>query len=61
MRSKLAGLIGIIAATLAIGVGVTVSSPVDTGRPAGHQVLADDKGPGIAPPSPSPTSVPSPR
>ncbi|MFD5412049.1 hypothetical protein ACFV4Q_15345 [Streptomyces nojiriensis] len=63
MRSKLAGLIGIIAAALAIGVGVTVSSPVDAGRPSGYQVLADDKGPGVAPPSPSPvpTSVPSPR
>ncbi|MFJ3962174.1 hypothetical protein [Streptomyces sp. NPDC090036] len=58
MRSKLAGLIGIIAAALAIGVGVTVS-PADAGQPSGHQVLADDRGPGIA--SPAPTPVPSPR
>ncbi|MFE9481649.1 hypothetical protein ACFYNM_23945 [Streptomyces spororaveus] len=55
MRSKLAGLIGIIAAALAIGVGVTVGSgPVDAERPSGHQVLADDKGPGVASPAPSP-------
>ncbi|MFD9479131.1 MULTISPECIES: hypothetical protein [Streptomyces] len=54
MRSKLVGLIGIIAATLAIGVGVTVSSPVDAGQPSGYQVLAEDKGPGVASPAPSP-------
>ncbi|MFF5777387.1 hypothetical protein ACFY7Y_10600 [Streptomyces virginiae] len=59
MRSKPAGLIGIIAVALAIGVGATVSGPVDTGQPSGYQVLADDKGPGIAPPAPTPT--PSPR
>ncbi|MFB6821599.1 hypothetical protein ACFCXA_08420 [Streptomyces virginiae] len=59
MRSKRAGLIGIIAAALAIGVGVTVSGPVDTGQPSGYQVLADDKGPGVAPPAPTP--APSPR
>ncbi|CAM5242403.1 hypothetical protein [Streptomyces avidinii] len=59
MRSKLAGLIGIIAAALAFGVGVTVSSPADAGQPAGYQVLADDKGPGVA--SPAPTPAPSRR
>ncbi|MFI1649044.1 hypothetical protein ACH4XT_19180 [Streptomyces avidinii] len=59
MRSKLAGLIGITAAALAFGVGVTVSSPADAGQPSGYQVLADDKGPGIA--SPAPTPAPSGR
>ncbi|MGW6979846.1 hypothetical protein ACWGE1_10405 [Streptomyces sp. NPDC054932] len=54
MRSKLAGLIGIIAAALAFGVGVTVSSPADAGQPSGYQVLAEDKGPGVASPAPSP-------
>ncbi|MEV7439696.1 hypothetical protein ACFCYI_17970 [Streptomyces sp. NPDC056257] len=53
MRSKLAGLIGIFAATLVIGVGVTVQSP-DAGQPSGYEVLADDKGPGA--PSPGPTT-----
>ncbi|MEU9158717.1 MULTISPECIES: hypothetical protein [unclassified Streptomyces] len=53
MRSKLAGLIGIFAATLVIGVGVTVQS-ADAGQPSGYEVLADDKGPGA--PSPGPTT-----
>ncbi|MFG2481556.1 MULTISPECIES: hypothetical protein [Streptomyces] len=59
MRSKLAGLIGITAAALAFGFGVTAQSPADSGQPSGYQVLADDKGPGVA--SPAPTPVPSPR
>ncbi|MFI1283111.1 hypothetical protein ACH4U5_20550 [Streptomyces sp. NPDC020858] len=57
MRSKLTGLIGIFAATLAIAVGVTVSS-VDAGQPSGYQVVADNKGPGA--PSPLPSPVPTP-
>ncbi|MFI5544654.1 hypothetical protein ACIA6E_12870 [Streptomyces sp. NPDC051815] len=53
MRSKLVGLIGIIAAALVIGAGVTVQT-ADAGQPSGYQVLADDKGPGA--PSPAPTA-----
>lgn len=53
MRSKLAGLIGIFAATLAIGVGVTVQA-ADAGQPSGYQVLAEDKGPGLPSPGPTP-------
>lgn len=53
MRSKLAGLIGIFATTLAIAVGVTVSS-VDAGQPSGYRVVADDRGPGMPSPGPTP-------
>ncbi|MEU4730240.1 MULTISPECIES: hypothetical protein [unclassified Streptomyces] len=56
MRSKLAGLIGIVAAALAIGVGVTVQAP-DAGQPSGYQVVADDKGPGLPSPAPSPATA----
>ncbi|MFG2666252.1 hypothetical protein ACGFY6_18660 [Streptomyces sp. NPDC048387] len=49
MNSKLAGLAGIFAAALVLGLGVTVHGE---GVPAGHQVLADDRGP--AAPSPAP-------
>ncbi|MFE0579969.1 MULTISPECIES: hypothetical protein [unclassified Streptomyces] len=52
MRSKLVGLIGIIAAALVIGTGVTVGT-ADAGQPSGYEVLADDRGPGL--PSPGPT------
>ncbi|MEW2137338.1 hypothetical protein AB0892_12145 [Streptomyces sp. NPDC005409] len=55
MRSKLAGLIGIIAAALAIGVGVSVQA-TDAGQPSGYQVVADDKGPGLPSPAPSPVT-----
>ncbi|MGW7450335.1 hypothetical protein [Streptomyces sp. NPDC054787] len=55
MRSKLAGLIGIVAAALAIGVGVTVQA-TDAGQPSGYQVVADDKGPGLPSPAPSPVT-----
>ncbi|MFD8142294.1 hypothetical protein [Streptomyces sp. NPDC059708] len=52
MNGKLAGLVGIFAAALVLGLGATVHSS-EAGAPAGHQVLADVRGP--AAPSPLPT------
>ncbi|MFJ7205755.1 hypothetical protein ACIQWR_19745 [Streptomyces sp. NPDC098789] len=47
MRSKWIALIGIVAAAVVLGLGVTgqVGAGADQGRGSGHQVLADDKGP----------------
>ncbi|MFG2338006.1 hypothetical protein [Streptomyces yangpuensis] len=57
MRSKLVGLMGIFAAALVIGAGAT-AQPADAGRPSGHSVLAEDKGPGAPSPVPSPARTP---
>ncbi|MET9569067.1 hypothetical protein ACFYNW_11420 [Streptomyces virginiae] len=53
MRSKLVGLIGIVAVALVTGAGVTAQT-ADAGQPAGYEVLADDKGPGAPSPRPAP-------
>ncbi|MFH7593842.1 hypothetical protein WDV06_01875 [Streptomyces racemochromogenes] len=54
MNSKLAGLAGIFAAAaLVLGLGATVQAP-DAGPSAGHQVLADDRGPAAPSPAPAP-------
>ncbi|MFD6888483.1 hypothetical protein [Streptomyces sp. NPDC059957] len=51
MRSKLAGLIGIFTVALVLGLGaVQATAPVQAGStdvPAGHHVLAEDKGPAV--------------
>ncbi|MEV7544777.1 hypothetical protein [Streptomyces sp. NPDC089915] len=52
MNGKLAGLVGIFTAALVLGLGVTVHA-AEAGAPAGHEVLADVRGP--AAPSPLPT------
>lgn len=45
MGHKLAGLFGIIAATLAFGIGVTVEAGQSHSPRSTQQVVADDKGP----------------
>ncbi|MEU8701473.1 hypothetical protein AB0C61_28210 [Streptomyces sp. NPDC048680] len=47
MGHKLAGLFGIIAATLAFGIGVTVEAGQSHSPRNPQQVVADDKGPTV--------------
>ncbi|MEU8627503.1 hypothetical protein [Streptomyces sp. NPDC048669] len=47
MGHKLAGLSGIIAATLAFGIGVTVEAGQSHSPRSTQQVVADDKGPTV--------------
>ncbi|MCM2415393.1 MULTISPECIES: hypothetical protein [unclassified Streptomyces] len=47
MGHKLAGLFGIIAATLAFGIGVTVEAGHSDSPRSTQQVVADDKGPTV--------------
>ncbi|MCX4774099.1 hypothetical protein [Streptomyces sp. NBC_01285] len=47
MGHKLAGLFGIIAATLAFGIGVTVEAGQSHSPRSTQQVVADDKGPTV--------------
>ncbi|MEV0786656.1 hypothetical protein AB0I52_27595 [Streptomyces sp. NPDC050423] len=47
MGHKLAGLFGIIAATLAFGFGVTVEAGQSHSPRSTQQVVADDKGPTV--------------
>ncbi|MFI9271505.1 hypothetical protein ACIGXM_12430 [Kitasatospora sp. NPDC052896] len=49
MGRKLAGLFGIVVASLALGLG-TAAGAVDPHQPAGHRVLAEDKGPTVISP-----------
>ncbi|GAA0295039.1 hypothetical protein GCM10010302_37160 [Streptomyces polychromogenes] len=57
MNGKLTGLVGIFAAALVLGLGVTVHSS-ETGAPAGHEVLAEGRGPAAPSPAPSPAVAP---
>ncbi|MCY0929262.1 hypothetical protein OTB20_24300 [Streptomyces sp. H27-H1] len=46
MRGKLAGLVGLLAVTFALGLGVFVEVDNQTdGAGTGYAVLADDRGP----------------
>ncbi|MGN5632274.1 hypothetical protein [Streptomyces sp. AC154] len=47
MGHKLAGLFGIIAATLAFGIGVTAEAGQTHSPRSTQQVVADDKGPTV--------------
>ncbi|KOU21398.1 hypothetical protein ADK52_23855 [Streptomyces sp. WM6372] len=59
MRGKLAGLVGIFAVALALGLGAAVEQDHHAdGTKGGHSVLADTKGPGVAPTNP-PTTPPA--
>ncbi|MFF2520957.1 hypothetical protein [Streptomyces liangshanensis] len=49
MGRKLAGLFGIIAATLAFGFGTVTQAAHSQGPRSTQQVVADDKGPTIVP------------
>ncbi|MEV6580655.1 hypothetical protein AB0M92_21090 [Streptomyces sp. NPDC051582] len=57
MRGKLAGLVGIFAVALALGLGAAVEQDHQANG-TGHSVLADTKGPGVAPATP-PTTPPA--
>ncbi|MGG7573263.1 hypothetical protein [Streptomyces sirii] len=46
MRSKLAGLIGIVALAVAFGAGVMVHNPEADGIGKGVHILATNEGPG---------------
>lgn len=51
MNGKLAGLVGIFAAaTLTLGIGVSVQSSVP-GSSAGHHVTAEGRGPAVITPT----------
>lgn len=47
MRTKLAGLFGMVAMTLALGLGVAAGQHPANDRPAGHQVIAENQGPTV--------------
>ncbi|MFE7465427.1 hypothetical protein ACFU6R_15185 [Streptomyces sp. NPDC057499] len=47
MGRKLAGIFGIVAATLALGIGAAAESGHSYGSGAAQQVVADDKGPTV--------------
>ena len=47
MRSKLAGLFGVVAMALAFGLGAAAQQNLATDRPAGHQVIAENQGPTV--------------
>ncbi|GHE75533.1 hypothetical protein [Streptomyces vinaceus] len=51
MRGKFAGLVGIVALALTLGLGTAVEQDHTDGT-KGHSVLAEDKGPGVAPTNP---------
>ncbi|MFI6150242.1 hypothetical protein [Streptomyces sp. NPDC051109] len=52
MRGKLAGLVGIFAVALALGLGTAVEQNHQANGTKSHSVLAEDKGPGVAPTNP---------
>ncbi|MYT26870.1 hypothetical protein GTW69_42520 [Streptomyces sp. SID7760] len=52
MRGKLAGLVGIFAVALALGLGTAVEQDHQANGTKSHSVLAEDKGPGVAPTNP---------
>ncbi|MCC0096735.1 hypothetical protein K7B10_18470 [Streptomyces flavotricini] len=53
MRGKFAGLVGIFALVLTLGLGAAVEQDHQAnGTKGGHSVLAEDKGPGVAPTNP---------
>ncbi|MFJ3174555.1 hypothetical protein ACIPJK_27710 [Streptomyces roseus] len=58
MRGKLAGLVGIFAVALALGLGTAVEQDHQANGTTSHSVLADNKGPGVAPSTP-PTTPPA--
>lgn len=47
MRSKIAGLVIIVAAVLAVGLGSVVAAGHTVGQHTAHQMLADDTGPTV--------------
>ncbi|MFE4863150.1 hypothetical protein [Streptomyces sp. NPDC056670] len=55
MGRKSAGLVGIVAAVLAFGLGATIEAGHPQVRPAGVQVVADDRGPTVITPHGSST------
>ncbi|MFF4293350.1 hypothetical protein ACFY0N_06780 [Streptomyces vinaceus] len=59
MRGKFAGLVGIVALALTLGLGAAVEQDHQANGTKGHSVLADTKGPGVAPATP-PTTPPTP-
>ncbi|MFI5619688.1 hypothetical protein [Streptomyces sp. NPDC051567] len=59
MRAKLAGLVGIFAVALALGLGVSAGQDEQAdATTTGYVVLAEDKGPASPPVTPSPTPAP---
>ncbi|MFE4050305.1 hypothetical protein [Streptomyces sp. YIM B13518] len=47
MGRKSTGLVGIVAAVLALGLGATIETGHPQGRSAGARVVADDRGPTV--------------
>ncbi|MER6264893.1 hypothetical protein ABT203_35845 [Streptomyces sp900105245] len=47
MGRKSAGLVGIVAAVLTLGLGVSIEAGHSQDRPAGVRVVADDRGPTV--------------
>ncbi|MFF4015234.1 hypothetical protein [Streptomyces sp. NPDC001843] len=47
MRSKLAGLFGMVAVALVVGLGAAAQQNAVADRPAGHQVVAENQGPTV--------------
>ncbi|MER6781697.1 MULTISPECIES: hypothetical protein [unclassified Streptomyces] len=52
MRGKFAGLVGIFALVLTLGLGAAVEQDHQANGTKGHSVLAEDKGPAVAPTNP---------
>lgn len=50
MRRKLGGIIAILVATLAVGLGTVAGTVHAAGPQAGHHILAEDQGPTIGTP-----------
>ncbi|MFE0187365.1 hypothetical protein [Streptomyces sp. NPDC059008] len=48
MRSKLTGLIGVVALAVAVGSGVTVHHVEADGTGKGVRILATNEGPGVS-------------
>ncbi|CAM5467936.1 hypothetical protein AB0M94_09225 [Streptomyces xanthochromogenes] len=55
MGRKSAGLVGIVAAVLAFGLGATIEAGQPQVHPAGARVVADDRGPTVITPHGSST------
>ncbi|MFF0218477.1 hypothetical protein [Streptomyces vinaceus] len=52
MRGKFAGLVGIVALALTLGLGAAIEQDHQANGTKGHSVLAEDKGPAVAPTNP---------
>ncbi|PKW06091.1 hypothetical protein SAMN05428944_6867 [Streptomyces sp. 1222.5] len=58
MGRKSAGLVGIVAAVLTLGLGASIEAGHSQDRPAGARVVADDRGPTVITQG-SPTATPA--